>query len=461
MAVWVPELVSSRTTPVFRVLVDAIAADIGSGKLAPGARLPPQRDLAQALGISVGAVTRAYDAAARRGLVSAQVGRGTFVLDRDAEAAPQDGIIDLSINLPPPAAVDLSAAAIASLRRMEPLTDRLAYAPPAGFEVDRRAAADWLGRLCGFEKLDWRRLICCGGTQSAMAIALTAMGRPGEVVLCEAATFSGARTLAGQQGYRLHGIAMDEDGARPDALDRVAAETGARLFYTLPTLHNPTTRTMSRRRREEIAGIAEARDLIIIEDDVYAAYARDLDLPPLAALVPDRTLYVSSLSKVFAPGLRAGFLVAPAGDIFERCLRATRALSHSPPGVNFAIATEWISSGRAEELARAACAEVHARTAMALAALGDALVRPRSAASLHLWLPMTTAIAERTVASSMAAGLRLTPPGAFATSGHDEMVTGLRLCLGTAANRATFARALSILKETLTGDVEHLALDPL
>lgn len=254
---------------------------------------------------------------------------------------------------------------------------------------------------------------------------------------------------------------MDEEGARPDALDRAAVETGARLFYTLPTLHNPTTRTMSRRRREEIARVAEARDLTIIEDDVYAAYARDLDLPSLAALAPERTLYLSSLSKVFAPGLRAGFLVAPAGEIFEPCLRATRAITHSPPGVNFAIATEWISSGRAEELALAARAEVEARTAMALAALGEAVARPRSAASLHLWLPMTKAIAERTAARAMAAGLRLAPPGAFAASGHDDQITGLRLCLGTAVNRATLVRALSILREALAGDVQHAAIDPL
>ncbi|MCV9937299.1 PLP-dependent aminotransferase family protein [Boseaceae bacterium BT-24-1] len=460
MAVWVPQLASSRAVPVYLALVQAIADDIGSGRLGPGTRLPPQRELARTLGISVGAVTRAYDAAARRGLVLAHVGRGTFVLDGALDSMPQAGIIDLSINLPPPAAIDLSAAAITSLRRMEPLADRLAYAPPAGHEVDRRAAAEWLGRFCGFEKPDWRNLICCGGTQSGMAIALAALVRPGDVILCEAATFSGARTLAGQQGFQLRGVDMDHEGARPDALDRAAAETGARFFYTLPTLHNPTARTMGRRRREEIAKIAQARDLIVIEDDVYAAYARDLGLPPLVALMPDRTLYLTSLSKVVAPGLRVGFLAAPAGEIFERCLRAARALTHSPSGINFAIATEWIRSGRAEELAIAACAEAHARTAMGLAALGDAVARPRPAASLHLWLPMLTEIAERTAARAMASGLRLAPPGAFLTSG-DQTVAGLRLCLGAAANRATLAQALCILKEALAGNNDYAAIDPL
>ena len=89
-------------TPLYRRLGRRdVAADIEAGKLPPGTRLPPLRDLAYALGISVGAVTRAYDAAARRGLVSAHVGRGTFVVDRSGSAAPQDGMIDLSTNIAP------------------------------------------------------------------------------------------------------------------------------------------------------------------------------------------------------------------------------------------------------------------------------------------------------------------------------------------------------------------------
>ena len=111
-------------------------------------------------------------------------------------------------------------------------------------------------------------------------------------------------------------------------------------------------------------------------------------------LSPWVSVILTSLSKVVAPGLRVGFLVAPAGDIFDRWVRAARALTHSPSGINFAIATEWIRSGRAEKLAIAACAEAHARTSMGLAALGDAVARPRPAASLHLWLPMLTEIAE-------------------------------------------------------------------
>jgi DNA-binding transcriptional MocR family regulator len=460
MVEWVPKLPSARSGPIYRALVEAVAADIETGKLPPGTRLPPQRDLAHALAISVGAVTRAYDAAARRGLVSAHVGRGTFVVDRSGRAAPQEGMIDLSTNLAPQVPFDLSAEAIASLRRTQSLADRLSYLPPFGLEVDRRAATEWLTRTAGFERLDWRTLICCGGAQSAMAIALAALCRPGDTILCETATFSGAKTLATQQCYQLHGVEIDDEGIQPDALDRAAAATGARVFYTLPTLHNPTTCTMSPQRRADIVRVARARDLWIVEDDVYAPYASDLGLRPLAALAPERTLYVTSLSKIIAPGLRAGFLVAPAGEIFDRCVRALRAVMHSPAGINAAIATDWIKSGRADDLAREVGAEAHARTAMALTALQGAVAEPNLATGLHLWLPMPVTDAERTAARALTAGVWLTPPGAFATS-NSHTVTGLRLCVGAAANRATLARALSILNDVLVGETNDPARAPL
>ncbi|MBO1908736.1 PLP-dependent aminotransferase family protein [Microvirga sp. 3-52] len=460
MVEWVPKLPSERSGPIYRALTEVIAADIEAGTLTPGTRLPPQRDLAYALGISVGAVTRAYDAAARLGLVSAHVGRGTFVVDRSGGAEPQEGLIDLSTNVAPPVPFDLTAEAVASLRRMSSFANRLSYLPPCGLEVDRRAAAEWLTRTAGFGSLDWRTLMCCGGAQLAMAIAFAELCRPSDMILCEAATFSGARTLAAQQSYRLHGIEMDDEGVRPDVLDRAAEATGARVFYTLPTLHNPTTRTMSAQRRADIVRVARARDLWIVEDDVYAPYASDLGLPPLAALAPERTLYVTSLSKIIAPGLRAGFLVAPAGELFDRCVRTLRALMHSPAGINAAIATDWIRSGRADDLAREVRAEAHARTSMALTSLQGAVAEPNLATGLHLWLPMPIADAERTAARARTAGVRLTPPGAFATS-NSHQVTGLRLCVGAAANRATLARALSTLNDALMGETNDPALDPL
>jgi DNA-binding transcriptional MocR family regulator len=451
MTPWRPKLSSARSRPVFRRLFDAIAHDIHAGKLAAGDRLPPQRELADALSISVGAVTRAYDEAGRRGLITAHVGRGTFVIDRSRSSAP-DAPIDLSINTAPIAPVDAMVETIDALRRMTSWAGRLDYQPPCGMDADRRARAAWLQRTAGFDELDWRTLLCCAGAQNGMAIALAALCKPGDAILCEAASFSGVKTLAAQQGYRLHGVDLDSEGLRPGALDRAAATTGARVLYALPTLQNPTARVMGATRRAEIVKVARARDLWILEDDVYATYARSLDLPPLAQLAPERTIYVSSLSKILAPGLRGGMLVASPGKRFDACVRAARAFNHSPSGVGAAIATDWIESGRADELAREVRAETATRTKMALAALAGVADEPPTM-SLHVWLPMSALDAERVVARAGAAGVRLTSSSAFAVS-PSKQANGLRLCLGNAASHAALERALSIVKAAVAGDVE-------
>ncbi|RFB81421.1 aminotransferase-like domain-containing protein [Methylovirgula sp. 4M-Z18] len=451
---WQPKLDPSDPAQLYRRLLQAIEAGIAAGELQVGDRLPPQRDLAHRLAISVGAVTHAYDEAARLGLVAAHVGRGTFIAGAGRGDAVADGLIDLSVNVAPFVPTELLAETAATFRRTASWANRLTYQPPHGLDGDRQAGAAWLAATACFADLDWRRLICCAGAQGGMAIALAALCKPGDVLLCEAATFPGVKTLAAQQGCRLHGIEMDDEGLMPQALDRAAAKTGARALYVLPTLQNPTARTMGKARREDIVRIARRRDLWIIEDDVYALYARHLDLPPLASLAPERTIYVSSLSKTLAPGLRAGFLVAPAGDVLDRCSRAARALMHSPNGITTAIATHWIESGRAQDLARNVLDEIRARVTIAGNVLKDFIAQPQPAVSLHLWLPMPQIQAERTIARASMKGLRLAAPMAFAASENAE--SGLRLCVGGVPNRATLERALSLLSSSLSGHDDYL-----
>jgi DNA-binding transcriptional MocR family regulator len=431
-----------------------MVADIASGRLAAGTRLPPHRKLADALSISVGAVTRAYDQATERGLVSGEVGRGTFVRDR-SPARVENQQIDLSINVAPVDADDVTYETVAALRRRSDVAGRLAYQAPCGGDGDRQAAAAWLDRTTNFAGTDWSKLICCAGAQNAMAIAFAALCKPGDIVLCEAATFPGMKVLAGHLGYRLHGVEIDAEGATPEALDRAAAESGARVYYALPTLQNPTARTMGLARRAEIVRVARARDLWIVEDDVYAPYARERGLAPLAAIAPERTLYVSSLSKVIAPGLRAGFLVTPGGEVLDRCVRAMRALMHSPAGLTFAVATHMIQSGRAEALLGAAIAETRARVVRAQTVLGDLVEKPAVGASLHLWLPMGEVEAERAVARASHAGVRLNSPTAFAVS-SSAVSTGLRVSIGSAPDGHSLERALQGLKEIIVdADVDY------
>ncbi|WGM38413.1 PLP-dependent aminotransferase family protein [Caulobacter sp. NIBR1757] len=445
--IWTPKL-PDGPEPLHERLLTALAGDIAAGTLAPGARLPPQRELAHAAGLGLGTVTRAYAAAEQRGLISARVGRGSFVAER---AAPQpEGLMDLSRNLPPMGQAEARIGqALAGLQRRPDLARALAYAPRAGEPAHRAAMAAWLARICGLEGVSAEQLVLCGGAQQAMALALGAVCRPGDTVLCEEATYMGLKPLAQAAGYRLLGVPLDAEGMEPNALAEAARSSGARAVYVLPTLQNPTTRTMSRARRQAIADVARRHDLWIVEDDVYGLYAGPERHPPIAASAPDRTWFVASLSKLVAPGLRAGVVVPPDLAGRDRVLLAVEGLLGAGDTFSRMISTQWIEDGTAEAIARDNVAEARARMALAIAVLGPAVERPVAGASLHLWLPLDELEAERVAGRALRAGVQLTPPDAPLVG--PGSTRGLRLCLGGVRDRARLEQALRILAGAIAG----------
>lgn len=171
-------------------IVDALEADIRAGRVTPGERLPPQRAIAEALGVDLTTVTRALNEAQRRGLVSAQVGRGTFVRDEPAGDEGGGTPLDLSMNIPPqPAEPDLRRIlpqGIASILTSPRGTLAMHYQESTGAPADRTAAASWLaGRVAGASA---DRIVVTSGAQAALfALCALLLGR-GDVVAAGAVT---------------------------------------------------------------------------------------------------------------------------------------------------------------------------------------------------------------------------------------------------------------------------------
>lgn len=437
--------------PVYERLVTALGEDIASGALAAGDRVPPQRELAFRLGLGVGTVTRAYAEAERRGLLICQVGRGSFVAGHSQDASATEGPIDLTRSLPPlaPSAARIAAALTRAAKDPRAIA-RLAYAPAAGFPEDCEAGAAWLKQVHDWDELEAERLVCCSGAQQAVAVALGIAARPGEAVIGEAATFAGLKSLAGLMDYRLVAAAMDGEGLTPEGLDRAAAESGARLAYVLPT-QNPTARLMGGQRRRDIVEVARRRDLVLVEDDLYGAYAGGFGLPrhaSLAALAPERVLFVSALSKAVAPGLRLGWLALPVGHEWRaRALSALHAIALGGPTLGALIGGGWIADGTAAAILAENRRELAARTALALEVLGPAVERPAVAAFPHVWLPLSELDAERVAGRTLRAGVELTPADGPILPGGG--MAGLRLCLGGAPDLVTLERALVVVKQAL------------
>lgn len=456
---WHPELQSSQL-PIYERLVVAMARDIQTGQLAPGTKLPPQRDLAFRLGVSVGSVTRAYAEAERRGLLSAHVGRGSFVRGtlptvpdvptiEHAVALGRDrsGPIDLRCNTPPPVPLmaDLNAALVALIARGA-LDPAVHYIQGAGLPHVRAAGAQWLTRQYGLD-FDAGDLIQCNGGQHGIALVFSSFCSAGDTILCEASTFYGARMAANHLGLKLRGLPMDGEGLLPEAVDQAAAETGSRLLFTLPTLHNPTTRTMSEQRRQEIAAVARARDLLILEDDAYYAYS---ERPrQIVSYAPERTLYLASLSKGICPGFRLAFLALPPNLPRERLMQGIRALGYCPPSLGALVFSQWVADGRIDAISQAVQAEATIRWDLARSVLGDLVAPAGARRSAHAWLPMSALEAERVTARLLRAGVEVTPPDASLVSPQAD--TGLRLCLGAPEDRDILARAVAVIAEVVKG----------
>src|SRR5262245_35301078 len=184
---WTPKTLRTDS-PVYLALADTIAEDVASGRLRPGTRLPTHRELAEVLGVDLTTVTRGYAEARKRGLLLGRVGRGTFVRGNvpaaGASTANADAVAELSQNLPPQLEPDLPAQALAAtleeLSRSLDAGALLKYHDNAGMELHRQAGASWVSQRVADADPD--RLVVTNGAQHAIAVLLSTLASPGDVV---------------------------------------------------------------------------------------------------------------------------------------------------------------------------------------------------------------------------------------------------------------------------------------
>lgn len=422
-------------------LHDEVAAKIrqaiASGAWGPGDRLPTHRALAQEYGVAIGTITRAIDQLTQEGLVRGEVGRGTFVQARTE--TPGDGVIDLTINFPPPLIgdADFQTAAARAVRRALTLPNA-GYADVRGTTEQREVLARWLRpRIPGLRAED---LLVCVGGQHAIHLAFAELKDRTAGVASEAATFSGAIAAAADLDMPFHAVEHDADGMIPEALDRVLASTGCRAIYTVPVCQNPLGFEVDETRRRAILDVCVRHDAAIVEDDIYGVYAATGALT-FRALDPSRTWYLNSTSKSLSPLMRVGVLIPPA-DRYAAAARRLRAEVWGAPPVAIELACALIEAGVADRVFRDLKAEARERMKLATDMLQTKSPMPGGGA--HIWLSMGLAEAERLVRRAAEAGVKLTPPDATAV---DERVAGVRLCLMAPARRSDLVRALRVVAD--------------
>lgn len=434
----------------YKQLLDRLAAEIRSGALPPGTRLPPHRQLAAQEGFALVTASRVYAELEAMGLVSGEAGRGTFVRE---SALPQGqgidllaiaaDLVDLSFNYPAlPGQAELLRSALRQLATVGDLEALLRYQPHGGRQRDRDAVARHLasrGLLVPREQV-----MLVDGAQHGLATTVMALLQPGDVVAVDALSYPGFKLLAQAHHLELMAIPTTGNGPDLDALDSLCKRRRVRACYTMPTLHNPLGWVMGENQRHALVAIARRHGLLLIEDGAYA-YLAEAAPPPLAMLAPELCVYVSSFSKSVAAGLRVGFVVAPPAWI-PKLERAIRATTWNTPGVMTAITGGWLEDGTVARLEREKRLDAAARQRLAAEVLGP-LPRIGHPASYFVWLPLGEEVrADQVAMALMQEGVSVSTATPFATS--TQVPHAIRLALGS-VELVTLGEALAKVRRAI------------
>nr|WP_316654363.1 PLP-dependent aminotransferase family protein [uncultured Gellertiella sp.] len=377
MTNWLPDL-STGTGPLYVRLANQIEAAIDDGQLPPGTKLPPQRNIAFDLGLTVGTISRAYALVHERGLVSGEVGRGTYVLDRSQrEPGRETDPVSIALagtriqNAEPDklrfdsaSAPDVGQAAV-----IAEITNAVIRSHPWEIASYTRnfpaswseAGARWLGRAGFRPQTDC--IVPTIGAHAAVVAILSVVTVPGDRVAFEPLTYSQISRAAGLTGRRCVMVESDEDGLIPEEFERVCAQQHPKLLFLMPNVQNPTLTMLPESRRREIAEIARRHGVWIIEDDLYGSLVADPP-PPMSAFAPERTFLVSGLSKSVAAGVRGGWVSCP--PLYAPRVRiAHKMMTGGLPFLLAEVTARLVLSGEAGRLMGLTITELTARERMA------------------------------------------------------------------------------------------------
>jgi len=448
--VWKPEK-TRLGHPTYSGLLRSLEQDIATGRLTAGERISPQRKVADYLGVQIGIVTKAFREASRRGLVVSRVGRGSYALQLPENLIATDtqpaATIDLRVNT---ATIepfnDVLNRVFGALARRKSLHGLLEYHPVPGIERHRAAGAKWMALRGVNSSAD--RVIVCNGVQEALMAVLATVTNPGETVLTESLNYSGIKRFADLFRMDIRGVETDGEGLLPEGLLRAAQGTRVAAILCSPTLHNPTNATMSLARRLELIRVAGRLRAFIIEDDSSGHLSGD-PTPPVAALAPERTVYLCGTSKSMAPGLRIGFISTHA-SLVDRLCQGINATSWTSPTLMGEVATLLIEEEIAHKLLSWHRAEATARLAMARNLLGRPDLPP-AYPTYHLWLPLpgpwrTTEFCEQ----ARLRGVLINPSEAFAVD-RAAAPHAVRVSLGGVSSRERLRAGLEVIADILGG----------
>jgi DNA-binding transcriptional MocR family regulator len=462
MATNAQEPAAPLRVPLYRTIADAIIRDIRRGRHLEGQRLPASRDLARALEVNRATVHQALQLLKREGWVETNKGGGTRVARRSS-AGPVLGpspawdriasaLLSRILAEPPavdPVAVpydlsrlapderDFPAAAFATLLA-EVARDGslLAYGSPFGYRPLRETLAQRLKKR-GIPA-DPDALLIVNGAQQGLDLITRALVDPGDAVAVETPSYAGALSLFRSHRATLFGVPLDGEGLVPAALGRALMEK-PKFVYTMPDFQNPTGLLFSAARRAEIARIAAAAGVLLVEDAFDADLLVEGELPPpFAAFAPGHVVHLGTISKALFPGVRVGWISGPRE--FVHRLAALKRVGEltSPPVLQAALNLFLVRGDYERHLVRMRSrlknrlALAH-RTILNRFPIGTRVERPSG--GYVLWAELPPGVSGRALAAAARENGVLVSPGAdFLPDQTDVSAIRVSVARGSAAD---------------------------
>jgi DNA-binding transcriptional MocR family regulator len=416
-------------------IVDVVEAAIASGELGSGEKLPPTRELAELAGVNHLTAARAYRRLAELGLVAGRVGRGTFVraaapaagerprgatsddsawqhyvlpedpssfadrmLDDMFHHADAEDAIPLMVGYPSPKLFPRERIAEITAEVMNEEGDRaLQYGDVEGLPEIREELAKLGRRWGGVDRAD--EIVCASGARQGLTIAARALLRPGDVAACESPSFVAPINAMRDAGARILPVPVDEDGLDTEALEQLLRRHEIKVLALQPRLHNPTGRDLSPERRERLVELARRHGFFIVEDGVYCDLRFEGEqVPSLRAMAPDHVVYVDSMSKTVAPGMRMGWIAA-SGPVYDRIAREKQNDDMAGVTLTQLVVARYLASGEYEALIERAI-EFHRERCDTLIAglekhVGDMATWTRPRGGAHIWLELADRLDDR------------------------------------------------------------------
>ncbi len=454
------------TVPLYEQIGDYLRQGILSGSLVAETRLPASRQLARDLGVNRITIENAYAALETDGLVYSKIGSGTYVMP----AAPLPVIPKHSEETPWPLwQQNLPDRGPGQRALVENLRKSIAHPDPISFAGgvsdahlfptdDFRKVLQAVMRRDGMEALDYgersgylplrntithilasqglqtrpENVLVTAGSQQAISLVCQFLLQPGDTILVESPTYSGALDLFRALNFKIISVPMDGQGMQVEALEKLLQQHHPKLIYTIPNFHNPTGTCLNGARRRQLIILADRYNIPILEDDFVGDLRYDgRAQPALKALDPGgRVIYASTFSKMLMPGLRVGFLIID-GPLYDALVKFKRVNDLATSSLIQRALENYVTVGRYQAHLRRSCQIFRKRRNAMMEALhrhlptGIRLDPPQGGLFLWLKLPDTLS-ADELLPLAVEEGVDFMPGSGFFT-GADDGRNWLRL----------------------------------